>query len=590
MYKNNSLITMTRIIIFCIILRKMRVFGTIQSCLNRCEVTVKNDNELFIQVEDILSFQRFFEAGKVALEVGEITAINVHCTRALLAEPIQQFDKNWLPLTKRVLTLKFKGCRILRLATSAFYYFNKLTWLEINNLEDGPTFLPSPGALSGLKTLAALSLIKLRLSHVPVNLVHRDAPQLVKLFLNNNHIKTINHNSFCDMPRLSDLSLSSNRLVETNLEFVSCMETLYYLNLSDNLITRIPKSTFQENRMLHTLDLSYNKINSSYSFIEIIKNYDSIRKIYIAGNYFPCNISALKVLNDLSNRIIFGDWEYVTCYIDNRVVLVAELLSPNKYSNLLVIGLAIGSIVLGVCIVCVLISVCSSEDNMCVKKNAVTAWRYNVQRTSSFGLPEASTYNSFLQIGAEDSGKTDHLIVKDFKKHSIDDYRVRPVSSTFVKTRSNSSSHIGQNSLTIPPKCREKRASLHHIPTYNDAKNPLNSSSVDISTPPAIEPPPNKTSSAEKSSAEVDVHESSKTESRFNALDSFLLPLSWPTLSTYDSYTSSVCMNPQPNNEPLPPAISRNDKNRKKKPRRHSTFTSEKSMMTEQTTSSLTGD
>ncbi|EMP28115.1 Leucine-rich repeat-containing G-protein coupled receptor 4 [Chelonia mydas] len=169
-------------------------------------------------------------------------------------------------------------------------------WLDDNSLTEVPIH-----PLSNLPSLQALTLALNKITHIP-DFAFTNLSSLVVLHLHNNKIKTIGKHCFDGLDNLETLDLNYNNMVEfpeaikalpslkelvirgasmvqwfPNLTGTSNLESL---TLTGTKISSIPINLCQEQKMLRTLDLSYNNIKELSSF----KGCSSLEEISLQHN------------------------------------------------------------------------------------------------------------------------------------------------------------------------------------------------------------------------------------------------------------------------------------------------------------------
>lgn len=303
----------------------------LQSCLGRCEFEVLDHHRLLVLAEDVLSFQRFFDPRVVGEALREVTSLEVRCSQALLGETLQPFDPTWTTLAPGLLHLELHRCRVMSLAPRALASLSNLTSLTVDNHDEGSPFVASEGGLEGMERLASFRLSHARLGALDHTLFHRHARHnLIKVFLTHNGLSRVERHALCGMPRLSDLDLSCNKLGTGALDFLRCAPSLYLLNLSHNALQGLTGTSLAHSPTLHTLDLSHNNLSSVAEITAAFNTSASLRRVFLVGNSFPCNYTALLNLHGLrSGGLRVADWRRLTCKQGGERLLVHEWLFPH---------------------------------------------------------------------------------------------------------------------------------------------------------------------------------------------------------------------------------------------------------------------
>ncbi|MPC24380.1 TLR4 interactor with leucine rich repeats [Portunus trituberculatus] len=303
----------------------------LQSCLDRCEFEMLDHHRLLVVADDVLSFQRFFEPVAVGAALQDVTSLEVRCSQALLSETLQPFNPAWDALAPDLLHLELRRCRIMSLAPRALARLANLTSLVVDNQDEGGPFLASKGGLQGLTRLASFRLSHARLGSLDHTLFHQNVRHnLIKVFLTHNGLTHIEPHALCGMPRLSDLDLSCNKLDVTSLDFLQCTPSLYLLNLSRNALQSLPRASLTHSPTLHTLDLSHNNLSSTAALVAAFNATTSLRQVFLAGNPWRCNRTALLQLHGLRTaRLQVADWHLLACRHGEERLLVQEWLFPH---------------------------------------------------------------------------------------------------------------------------------------------------------------------------------------------------------------------------------------------------------------------
>lgn len=303
----------------------------VQSCLGRCEFEVLDHHRLLVLAEDVLSFQRFFDPRVVGEALQEVTSLEVRCSQALLGETVQPFDPAWGTLAPGLLHLELHRCRVMSLAPRALASLGSLTSLTVDNQDEGSPFVASEGGLEGMTRLASFKLSHARLGALDHTLFHRHARHnLIKVFLTHNGLGRVERHALCGMPRLSDLDLSCNKLGTAALDFLRCAPSLYLLNLSHNALQGLTGTSLAHSPTLHTLDLSHNNLSSVADITATLNTSASLRRVFLTGNSFRCNYTALLDLHGLrAGGLRVADWRRLTCRQGGERLLVQEWLFPH---------------------------------------------------------------------------------------------------------------------------------------------------------------------------------------------------------------------------------------------------------------------
>lgn len=107
-------------------------------------------------------------------------------------------------------------------------------------------------------------------------------PQLESLYITNNHITTIQDNSFRNFNKLTNLHLSDNQLTRlTEFAFHGAAK-LTALHLKNNRIKEIDTNTFSTLQCLQRLDLTFNQIESIDE--NLFVNNDRLILLYLEHN------------------------------------------------------------------------------------------------------------------------------------------------------------------------------------------------------------------------------------------------------------------------------------------------------------------
>ncbi|KAK8396810.1 hypothetical protein O3P69_005048 [Scylla paramamosain] len=219
----------------------------------------------------------------------------------------------------------------MSLAPRALARLASLTSLVVDNQDEGGPFLASKGGLQGLGGLASFRLSHARLGGLDHTLFHQDVRHnLIKVFLTHNGLARIEPHALCGMPRLSDLDLSCNKLGVASLDFLQCTPSLYLLNLSRNALQELPLASLTHSPTLHTLDLSHNNLSSAAALVAALNATASLRQVFLAGNPWRCNRTALLQLHGLrAARLQVSDWRFLACRRGEERLLVQEWLFPH---------------------------------------------------------------------------------------------------------------------------------------------------------------------------------------------------------------------------------------------------------------------
>uniref|UniRef100_A0A8B9PE75 Leucine-rich repeat-containing G-protein coupled receptor 4 n=1 Tax=Apteryx owenii TaxID=8824 RepID=A0A8B9PE75_APTOW len=119
-------------------------------------------------------------------------------------------------------------------------------WLDDNSLTEVPIH-----PLSNLPSLQALTLALNKITHIP-DYAFTNLSSLVVLHLHNNKIKTIGKHCFDGLDNLETLDLNYNNLVEFP-EAIKALPSLKELHLYDNPLSFVGNSAFQNLSDLHSL-------------------------------------------------------------------------------------------------------------------------------------------------------------------------------------------------------------------------------------------------------------------------------------------------------------------------------------------------
>lgn len=162
--------------------------------------------------------------------------------------------------------------------------FDKLEYLEILDLSWNKITSIHENGFKGLSSLRALKLSRNQLQKFKLH-TFDNVPLLEELYLNNNHIETIEDGTL-RLPNLKHLDLSHNKLKElSNLIFKDCTQ-LEYLDLRSNHITFIRRSIYNLNSLQY-LNLDNNRISDVY--FRAIVRLPSLEHLSIENNGVALN-------------------------------------------------------------------------------------------------------------------------------------------------------------------------------------------------------------------------------------------------------------------------------------------------------------
>ncbi|XP_050811231.1 leucine-rich repeat-containing G-protein coupled receptor 4 isoform X3 [Gopherus flavomarginatus] len=127
-------------------------------------------------------------------------------------------------------------------------------WLDDNSLTEVPIH-----PLSNLPSLQALTLALNKITHIP-DFAFTNLSSLVVLHLHNNKIKTIGKHCFDGLDNLETLDLNYNNMVEFP-EAIKALPSLKELGFHSNYISVIPNGAFEGNPLLRTIHLYDNPLS-----------------------------------------------------------------------------------------------------------------------------------------------------------------------------------------------------------------------------------------------------------------------------------------------------------------------------------------
>ncbi|KAM4700670.1 uncharacterized protein O3C94_001766 [Discoglossus pictus] len=194
------------------------------------------------------------------------------------------FSTNNELISQSLHTLEFKGNRLDLLwkdGNSRYYkFFNKLS-----NLKD-------------------LDISYNYLSFIPPGVFEGMPPNLKKLCLVKNNLKTFNWGKLYLLEKLVVLDLSSNYLTTVPRELSNCTNSIERFILRDNKIKRLTTHFLRNAFTLKYLDLSNNKIEfiGKSSFPEEVLNNLSV--LLLQGNPFKCNCDAVWLVSWINRTTV----------------------------------------------------------------------------------------------------------------------------------------------------------------------------------------------------------------------------------------------------------------------------------------------
>lgn len=150
-----------------------------------------------------------------------------------------------------------------------------------------------------IETVEFLNLSNNKIPELDKNILV-NMPQLIRLDLQKNYIKTIGPKTFKDLKTLAFLNLSKNPIEEIDAQTFRGLENLRHLNLSGTFLRTIKKGAFKNLKKLESINLSFRMIPITK---EILKEISHVRTLYLDGETItPRDLKGFDQLEVLSLR------------------------------------------------------------------------------------------------------------------------------------------------------------------------------------------------------------------------------------------------------------------------------------------------
>ncbi|KAI4502110.1 hypothetical protein M0802_002792 [Mischocyttarus mexicanus] len=184
---------------------------------------------------------------------------------------IKDINEDIFTKMEQLVTLDLSNNNLERYFVTKIHKIHSLENIYLNNNK-----LNSISIKNRLQNLSVLSAANNNLQEIIPNFV--DAPNLKKLYLNNNKITIIDEDAFSKLNLLEELYLQDNLLDKLPNKWNKNLRNLRSINLSNNVFKTIESLSLSQSLPLIDIDLVNNKI--SYLNAEILRNLPENATIY----------------------------------------------------------------------------------------------------------------------------------------------------------------------------------------------------------------------------------------------------------------------------------------------------------------------